>query len=33
LFASIKSAGFLIQNMLQSASWELTYVISLNAVI
>ena len=33
LFASIKSTGFLIQNMLQSASWELTDVISLNAVI
>ena len=33
LFASMKSSGLLIRNMLQSESWELTDVISLNAVI
>jgi hypothetical protein len=32
LFASMKSSGLLIRNMLQSESWELTDVISLNAV-
>ena len=33
LFASMKSSDLLIRNMLQSESWKLTDVISLNAVI